>query len=191
MELECAVPECPICFGNYDNVFKTPLLLPCKHTFCMECLSKLCVFQKEMETFCCPICRAVTTIPQGGIPHLPPNMDIVSHFPVYMSQLQRVWLEGAKLCWKRDYEQSYVSSTRNSLSHFPAGQEDNVIITVYLLGSAQSRFSQPVDVATVPRQPHYHRCNVLLRNYGCLLWIFICCILLLFFMVFLPTYMRL
>ncbi|CAJ0968518.1 unnamed protein product [Ranitomeya imitator] len=84
MELEYSVPECPICFATYDNVFKTPLLLPCSHTFCMECLSKLCIFQKELETFCCPMCRAVVTIPTGGIPKLPPNMNIAARFPPWM-----------------------------------------------------------------------------------------------------------
>lgn len=190
MEQEYTVPECPICFGSYDNVFKTPLLLPCKHTFCMECLSKLCVFQKEMETFCCPICRAKVTIPEGGVPQLPPNMDIVSHYPPWMNQLQKVWIEGSKLCWKKDNGETYVGSTRNSLSHFPQGRDENVIITVFLLGPAQPSFSQPQALTTVNRQPHYHRCNLMLRNYGCLLWIFTCCILLVFFVVFFPTYLR-
>ncbi|XP_073414406.1 RING finger protein 223-like [Dendrobates tinctorius] len=191
MELEYSVPECPICFATYDNVFKTPLLLPCSHTFCMECLSKLCIFQKELETFCCPMCRAVVTIPTGGIPQLPPNMNIVAQFPPWMGALQKVWMEGSKLCWKKGYGHNYIMSTPNTLSYFPPGQEQDVVISVHLLSPIQPRFSQPGDLVVVPRQPHYHRCNLMLRNYGCILWVLICCIILLFFMVFFPTYLRL
>ncbi|KAG9464843.1 hypothetical protein GDO78_019302 [Eleutherodactylus coqui] len=188
MEQEYSVPECSICFASYDNVFKTPLLLPCSHTFCMECLSKLCVFQKELETFCCPMCRAVVTIPPGGVPQLPANMNIVSRFPPWMGELQKVWMEGSKLCWKKRYNHNYVTSTPNTVSHFP--QEESIVI-VYLLTPAQPGFPQSGDLLMVPQQPPYHRCNVMLRNYGCILWVFICCIILLFFLVFLPTYLRL
>ncbi|XP_040260863.1 RING finger protein 223-like [Bufo bufo] len=189
MEPEHPVPECPICFVTYDNIFKTPLLLPCSHTFCMECLSKLCIFQKELETFCCPMCRAVVTIPPGGVPHLPPNMGIVSRFPPWLGELQKVWMEGSKLCWKKDNGQNCVTSTQNTLAHFPPGQDENMVISVFLLSPAQPHFSRPGDLVIVPRQPHYHRCDLILRNYGCILWIFICCILMLFFVVFFPTYL--
>ncbi|XP_075042413.1 uncharacterized protein LOC142101883, partial [Mixophyes fleayi] len=190
MEQEYVIPECPICFATYDNVFRTPRLLPCSHTFCTECLCKLCVFQKELETFCCPMCRAVVAIPPGGIPHLPPNMNIVSRYQPWMGQIQNVWVEGSKLCWKKGYGQSYIRNTQNSLSHVPPGEEDNVIIVVYLLGRTQSRSSQPADLVGIPRQPQYHRCNLLFRNYGCIMWIFICCIMVFFFMVFFPIYLR-
>ncbi|KAM9324289.1 E3 ubiquitin-protein ligase RNF183-like [Gastrophryne carolinensis] len=190
MEQEYFIPECPICFGTYDNVFRTPLVLPCNHTFCMECLSKICVFHKECETFCCPICRAAVTIPVGGIPQLPPNMDIVSRYPPWMGQLQKVWLEGSKLCWKKEHGQSYVQSTAHSLSHFPPEQEDNVVLTVYLLAPTQPNIPQPQSLTTVSRQPRYHRCNLLLRNYGCILWVLMFCISLLFLMVFFPMFLR-
>ncbi|KAM4664523.1 uncharacterized protein O3C94_012598 [Discoglossus pictus] len=190
MELEYTIPECPVCFSTYDNIFRTPLLLPCSHTFCMECLSKICVFQKELEAFCCPMCRAAVTIPQGGVPKMLPNMSIVAMFPPWMSQLQDVWLEGSKLCWKKEYGQSYVTPTQNTVAQYPPEPEDNVIITIYLLGPGSAHFSNPRDLVRIPRQFHYHRCNILFRNYGCIIWIFICCIILLFFMVFFPMYLR-
>ncbi|XP_053552182.1 E3 ubiquitin-protein ligase RNF183-like [Bombina bombina] len=190
MEQEYNIPECTICFATYDNIFRTPLLLPCGHTFCMECLCKMCVFQKELETFCCPMCRAPVIIPLGGIPKLPPNMNIVSQFPSWMGQLQDVWLEGSKLCWKKGYGQTCVTNNQNSVSHYPAQQEDNVIITIYLLGSSPVPFNRPGDLVMISHQPYHQRCNFLFQNYGCVVWIFICCVILLFFMVFFPMYLR-
>ncbi|KAG8447393.1 hypothetical protein GDO86_014750 [Hymenochirus boettgeri] len=93
--------ECPICYSSYDNVFKTPLLLPCAHTFCMECLCRLCLFIKHLQGFPCPLCRASAVIPTGGIPKLPVNLEIVAQFPQDKQNLQEVWVEGHKLCWIR------------------------------------------------------------------------------------------
>ncbi|KAM8934776.1 RING finger protein 223-like [Pelodytes ibericus] len=193
MEPESNLPECPICFANYDNIFKTPLLLPCTHTFCMECLSKLCIFQKELETFCCPMCRAAVTIPPGGVPKLPPNMAVVSQFPPWMGCLQDVWVEGSKLCWRKGQAEGYVSKTQNTVAQYPPDSGDNVVITVYLLGVGPSAgpFSNPGNLVMIPRQARYHRCNLMLRNYACITWIFILCVLLLFFIIFFPTYLRL
>ena len=42
--------ECFICF----TIMVEPVTLPCKHTFCRECLRKF--FQTKVE---CPMCRAV------------------------------------------------------------------------------------------------------------------------------------
>ncbi|OCT66906.1 hypothetical protein XELAEV_18038188mg [Xenopus laevis] len=190
MEQELNVPECPICFVPYDNVFKTPLILPCSHTFCLECLSKLCVFQRELDTFFCPLCRALVTIPPGGIPKLPPNMSLVSQFPPWMGQLQEVWMEGSKLCWRKRGDQSYVTTTQNSVSQFPGGPEENMIITIYLLGPTTSHFTQPGDLVRIPQSLPHHRCSFCLRNYAFVLWIFICCVILLFIMIFFPTYIH-
>uniref|UniRef100_A0A8C0QLY4 RING-type domain-containing protein n=1 Tax=Chelonoidis abingdonii TaxID=106734 RepID=A0A8C0QLY4_CHEAB len=94
-----SIPECPICYGPYDNIFQRPLLLPCAHTFCLECLSRICIFVKQAQTFPCPLCRAQVPVPDGGIPKLPPNMDVVTQFPPWLQTLQEVWLDGHRLCW--------------------------------------------------------------------------------------------
>ncbi|XP_069842154.1 RING finger protein 223-like [Dendropsophus ebraccatus] len=153
MEQEYPVPECPVCFTSYDNVFKTPLLLPCSHTFCMECLSKLCIFLKDQETFRCPVCRTTVSIPPGGVPQLPPNMDIVSRFPPWMRQLEMVWMEGSKLCWRKRNGQNFTRRTQTPVSHVPPRQEENMVISIYLLSPAVSRTT---NLVVAPQQPIHH-----------------------------------
>lgn len=41
---------CPVCQG----IFRDPVLLPCTHTFCRECLTRSLQFNKK-----CPVCREV------------------------------------------------------------------------------------------------------------------------------------
>ncbi|XP_074509261.1 tripartite motif containing 35-28 [Sebastes fasciatus] len=48
---------CPVCQG----IFQDPVLLPCSHSFCRECLQKSIEFNKN-----CPLCREV--VPEGVQP---------------------------------------------------------------------------------------------------------------------------
>uniref|UniRef100_A0A8C3T4T3 RING-type domain-containing protein n=1 Tax=Chelydra serpentina TaxID=8475 RepID=A0A8C3T4T3_CHESE len=124
-ELTLSIPECPICYGPYDNIFQRPLLLPCAHTFCLECLSRICLFVKQAQTFPCPLCRAQVPVPDGGIPKLPPNMDVVTQFPPWLQTLQEVWLDGHRLCWIKQPSLSCQVS---------AGEEaPEMLVTVELL----------------------------------------------------------
>lgn len=63
------VRVCSICFEK----FKTPRYLPCKHSFCSDCLSSYIVSQcKSTEPrlgFHCPLCRVY--IPSDGVPGEP------------------------------------------------------------------------------------------------------------------------
>ena len=59
---------CPVCL----QIFKNPKYLPCYHSYCEECLEKLCS-QSEIK---CPECREVVKIPEGGVKSLPNNFLI-------------------------------------------------------------------------------------------------------------------
>ncbi|KAM3873018.1 E3 ubiquitin-protein ligase RNF183 [Diretmus argenteus] len=79
--------ECVVCFCSYDNVFKTPKLLACGHTFCLECLARINVSSVELKSLSCPVCREMTDLPHGrDLPHLGTNQDIFRRLPPEMQR---------------------------------------------------------------------------------------------------------
>uniref|UniRef100_A0A8C5N0K0 Ring finger protein 223 n=1 Tax=Leptobrachium leishanense TaxID=445787 RepID=A0A8C5N0K0_9ANUR len=105
--------ECSICFTSYDNVFKTPKVLTCSHTFCLECVARL-VAARPPETpsdkVLCPFCRRPTPIPQEGAPALRTSQELLSTLPPHLQHEEPVWIEGNKLCYKQQADSSPDSS---------------------------------------------------------------------------------
>ena len=89
--------ECIVCFCSYDNVFKTPKLLACGHTFCLECLARINVASTVITELTCPVCRESTQIPHGSdLPQLSNNLDVFSRLPPNMQKALSVRFKRSK-----------------------------------------------------------------------------------------------
>ncbi|XP_010749123.1 E3 ubiquitin-protein ligase RNF183 [Larimichthys crocea] len=89
--------ECAVCFCTYDNVFKTPKLLACGHTFCLECLARINVTSPELKTLSCPVCRELTELPHGqDLPRLGNNVDIIHKLPADMQRALSIRFKRSK-----------------------------------------------------------------------------------------------
>lgn len=89
--------ECAVCFCSYDNIFKTPKLLACGHTFCLECLARINVTSPELKTLSCPVCRELTELPHGqDLPRLGNNQDIIGKLPPEMHRALSIRFKRSK-----------------------------------------------------------------------------------------------
>nr|DBA21246.1 TPA: hypothetical protein GDO54_017920 [Pyxicephalus adspersus] len=163
--------ECPICYVSYDNIFKTPLLLPCSHTFCMECLSRMCLFLRKSQDFPCPLCRNLAQIPPKGVPKIQPNFDIVAQLPPEMQILQEVWLVGYKLC---SVKKKYTMEHKGSM------------MTIHLLSNDGQIPPAPDGLITIEQ----HGCRAFMRSVWGFGFTILLIVILLFVVLFLPIYMN-
>ncbi|XP_068616581.1 E3 ubiquitin-protein ligase RNF183 [Brachionichthys hirsutus] len=96
-ENEVEDTECAVCFCSYDNIFRTPKLLACGHTFCLECLARINVTSPELKTLTCPVCREVTNLPHGkDLPRLGNNQDIIGKLPAGMQRVLSIRFQRSK-----------------------------------------------------------------------------------------------
>jgi len=65
---------CPICFEDFENA----KVLPCLHTFCLQCLRDLWKDKTVGQRVPCPVCRQLFTVPSGGLAALPNNFFLQS-----------------------------------------------------------------------------------------------------------------
>ncbi|BET03393.1 IG_FLMN [Nesidiocoris tenuis] len=81
---------CGTCLCMYDGGEHTPKLLPCSHTVCLHCLSRIAAQVPASPTFRCPICRENITVPRGGVAALPPSFLVNQLLDLMASQRREV-----------------------------------------------------------------------------------------------------
>uniref|UniRef100_A0A674EB92 Ring finger protein 183 n=1 Tax=Salmo trutta TaxID=8032 RepID=A0A674EB92_SALTR len=122
--------ECVVCFCEYDNVFKTPKLLSCGHTFCLECLARINVTSLELKSLSCPVCRELTNLPHGrNLPQLGNNQDIFRKLP---PEMQRALSSSLTL-------PTLKKQDRQASSNLQLGTMDQGLATVVDVGRPPSR----------------------------------------------------
>ncbi|XP_059193710.1 uncharacterized protein LOC131975159 [Centropristis striata] len=89
-EESCPDLECSICFSQFNNVFRCPKMLQCKHTFCLECLARINVKSADPNAIQCPLCRSLTPLPTLGLPRLATNSDMLSYLPAAMQRVYSI-----------------------------------------------------------------------------------------------------
>nr|XP_020450989.1 RING finger protein 186-like [Monopterus albus] len=89
-EESCPDLECSICFSQFNNVFRCPKMLQCKHTFCLECLARMNVKSPEPSAIQCPLCRGLTPLPTLGLPRLTTDSAVLSYLPAAMQRVYSI-----------------------------------------------------------------------------------------------------
>ncbi|KAL5496775.1 hypothetical protein EMCRGX_G013133 [Ephydatia muelleri] len=76
---------CSVCSKPYID----PRILPCLHSFCLQCLHREIEKSGSQQLFQCPICDRNTSIPLGGASVLPQNLHLGFEVEVagYMSKM--------------------------------------------------------------------------------------------------------
>ncbi|XP_061673415.1 RING finger protein 223 isoform X2 [Syngnathoides biaculeatus] len=82
--------ECWVCYSHFNNVFRCPKMLECKHTFCLECLARINVKSAQPAAICCPLCRRLTPLPALGLPKLATDADVLASLPAAMQRVYSV-----------------------------------------------------------------------------------------------------
>ena len=68
--------KCSVCL----ELFTEPKVLPCCHTFCLECIKKTATSEKTKGQVTCPQCRQSHQIPAGGLPEF--LTDFIANYEV-------------------------------------------------------------------------------------------------------------
>ncbi|XP_063000868.1 E3 ubiquitin-protein ligase RNF183 [Elgaria multicarinata webbii] len=99
------VSECPVCWNPFDNTFRTPKLLHCRHSFCIECLAHLSLVSPAQNRLQCPLCRQPTVLPpEQPVTELPTDAAVLR---LLRLEPNHIVLEGRQLCLKEQRKSRY------------------------------------------------------------------------------------
>ncbi|XP_061836947.2 RING finger protein 223 [Nerophis lumbriciformis] len=92
-ELELA---CSVCYSQFNNVFRCPKVLTCRHTFCLECLARINVKSLQPAAIRCPLCRHPTPLPALGLPRLTTDAGVLASLPAAMQRVYSIRFQRSK-----------------------------------------------------------------------------------------------
>ncbi|XP_025079332.1 uncharacterized protein LOC112555240 [Pomacea canaliculata] len=90
--------ECALCLEK----FKSPRILPCFHTFCLQCLTGVVDNQQGTDSFPCPTCRTKIDIPPGGVSKFQVNFYIEAELKLFYSEPHMITKD--RFCDKHPHE---------------------------------------------------------------------------------------
>ncbi|XP_015981721.2 E3 ubiquitin-protein ligase RNF183 isoform X1 [Rousettus aegyptiacus] len=104
-EQQSREPECPVCWNPFNNMFHTPKVLDCCHSFCVECLAHLSLVTPARRRLLCPLCRQPTVLASGQpVTDLPTDTAMLT---LLRLEPHHVILEGHQLCLKDQPKSRY------------------------------------------------------------------------------------
>ncbi|XP_053329625.1 E3 ubiquitin-protein ligase RNF183-like [Spea bombifrons] len=163
--------ECPVCWNPYNNTFRTPKLLECRHSFCMECLARISIATQVNNHLQCPLCRHTTSLRLNRlITDLPTNTHILSQMKLPPQQ------QGRHLCVK-DARRLNVFTRPPSV--YTLGVESRSM--------AGTQLTQPqTPLPTIPSDDSFRHClrNPQFRMFAYLMMTMLVVSLLLIFSIF-------
>lgn len=148
--------ECPVCFCTYNNGLKTPKLLSCGHTFCLECLARINVTSQELKELSCPVCREITQLPHGrDLPQLGNDQAVFEKLPPEMQRALSVRFKRSK----GKLELKSKSVHQNPIT-VPTLKKQETTGNTLSLGLVEEGAVDQVTSVDVGRPPNRMRCRM-------------------------------
>lgn len=149
------VSECAVCWNAYDNIFRTPKLLRCGHSFCIECLAHLSLISATRSQLPCPLCRCLTMLPANQqVTELPTDVTILHKLGL---EPNHIILEGRQLCLKEQRKARYFLRQPRVYT-LDLGVDPELGTQTY------PESPQPATVASTPTAPRRSLLRECIRN---------------------------
>lgn len=155
--------ECPVCFCAYNNGLKTPKLLSCGHTFCLECLARINVTSPELKQISCPVCREITQLPHGrDLPQLGNNQAVFEKLPPEMQRALSVRFKRSK--GKLELKSKSVHQNPTTVPTLKKQETTSNNQSLGLVEAGVADQVTSVDVGRPPNRMHCHMQRVFRSN---------------------------
>ena len=131
---------CPVCL----QLYKSPKVLPCQHSYCQECLIKL---EKDRK-ITCPECRKITDIPAKGVKDFPTNFTLTHLIDDFFLRRQDRGEVNCEVCVEKDLVTSFCVTCslfmcQTCQTFHKRSRDTHQHVIVYLEEPSQPKAAQP------------------------------------------------